>query len=283
MMAPLIDLLNHSFDDNADYEFEITPGQGLHLPGIITLTTNRPLAAGTRIFIKYGDRPNRELLALYGFVLPSNPFDYFYLRLHVPRDKRTAFRRHSTRRQTAIGADGVVASDFVRGVNWMLSGTADVTLAAYALIEQRLTLELAPLNAALQADAVAAQDSRQSQAAWSARAYVAVVQRALNTSVEHIRECIHVIKTSQPVPEFSGERRRDWNLRKVLLVVPGSENTGEEDDFDEFEDEDAELEEEAAEEERAEAEFRKSLQDTSPASPTPSTAPSADQGDAHDL
>jgi len=27
MMAPLIDLLNHSFDDNADYEFEITPAK----------------------------------------------------------------------------------------------------------------------------------------------------------------------------------------------------------------------------------------------------------------
>eukprot|EP00238_Polyblepharides_amylifera_P004963 CAMPEP_0196590656 /NCGR_PEP_ID=MMETSP1081-20130531/67159_1 /TAXON_ID=36882 /ORGANISM="Pyramimonas amylifera, Strain CCMP720" /LENGTH=480 /DNA_ID=CAMNT_0041913811 /DNA_START=44 /DNA_END=1486 /DNA_ORIENTATION=- len=71
-MLPLIDMCNHSFQQNCDTQPNSLGG--------INLVANQHIAQGTPLLLNYGALPNDFLLLDYGFVVPSNPHDYVCLR-----------------------------------------------------------------------------------------------------------------------------------------------------------------------------------------------------------
>lgn len=69
MMVPKVDLANHSFKSNADWEADFAKG-------IITLVATEDIAKGEPVCIDYGgDVDNTQLMRVFGFVVAGNPND----------------------------------------------------------------------------------------------------------------------------------------------------------------------------------------------------------------
>lgn len=69
MMVPKVDLANHSFQSNADWE-------AVFIKGTITLVATQDIAKGEPVCIDYGsDVDNTHLMRVFGFVVPGNPND----------------------------------------------------------------------------------------------------------------------------------------------------------------------------------------------------------------
>lgn len=68
LMAPLLDLANHSADPNC----AIATGSG----GVVAVVAQKKVEAGTPVTISYGPASDAQLLLDYGFTLPegTNPF-----------------------------------------------------------------------------------------------------------------------------------------------------------------------------------------------------------------
>lgn len=83
LMAPRLDLFNHTADPQARGSFGLEPEGGRH----VRVTAYRDFAAGEQVFISYGAHPNSRLLFSYGFVLGSgaaNPFEAVELADSLP-------------------------------------------------------------------------------------------------------------------------------------------------------------------------------------------------------
>ena len=73
MLVPKVDLANHSFRPNADWEVNI-------VNGTMTLVATQDIAKGEPVCIDYGsDLDNTRLMQVFGFVVPGNPNDRFGL------------------------------------------------------------------------------------------------------------------------------------------------------------------------------------------------------------
>lgn len=69
MLVPKIDLANHSFQPNADWEVDFAKGT-------ITLVATQDITKGEPVCICYGsDLDNAQLMRVFGFVVPGNPND----------------------------------------------------------------------------------------------------------------------------------------------------------------------------------------------------------------
>lgn len=75
-MIPLLDILNHSHEQEW-LKFEVKDG-ALHV------LCNYPVKAGEELLSNYGDLSNEQLLFAYGYALPSNPNDCFFVKLKLP-------------------------------------------------------------------------------------------------------------------------------------------------------------------------------------------------------
>ena len=69
MMVPNLDLANHSFQSNADWEADFAKGT-------IALVATEDIAKGEPVCIDYGgDVDNNQLMRVFGFVVTGNPND----------------------------------------------------------------------------------------------------------------------------------------------------------------------------------------------------------------
>mmetsp|Transcript_36277 Transcript_36277/g.79207 ORF Transcript_36277/g.79207 Transcript_36277/m.79207 type:complete len:408 (-) Transcript_36277:44-1267(-) len=66
-LVPVLDLVNHDFEPNV----EVRTADSGH--GAMYLQATRQIQGGEELLRSYGDLSNTELLALYGFSVPSNP------------------------------------------------------------------------------------------------------------------------------------------------------------------------------------------------------------------
>lgn len=73
-MLPLVDMANHSFDNNV----EVLPLDGGKAG--VGLFTKKKVAAGEPLLLSYGPLTNDFLFMDYGFMVPSNPHDRVTLR-----------------------------------------------------------------------------------------------------------------------------------------------------------------------------------------------------------
>ncbi|XP_038977085.1 actin-histidine N-methyltransferase-like [Phoenix dactylifera] len=77
MLLPLIDMCNHSFQPNA----RIVQEQDLDSPNMsLKVVAETPIEQDTPVMLNYGCLSNDLFLLDYGFVIPSNPFDYVELK-----------------------------------------------------------------------------------------------------------------------------------------------------------------------------------------------------------
>nr|XP_010906939.1 actin-histidine N-methyltransferase isoform X1 [Elaeis guineensis] len=77
MLLPLIDMCNHSFQPNA----QIVQEQDINSPNMsIKVVAETPIEQDTPVMLNYGCLSNDLFLLDYGFVIPSNPFDYVELK-----------------------------------------------------------------------------------------------------------------------------------------------------------------------------------------------------------
>eukprot|EP01119_Soliformovum_irregulare_P018099 TRINITY_DN5492_c0_g1_i1.p1 TRINITY_DN5492_c0_g1~~TRINITY_DN5492_c0_g1_i1.p1 ORF type:complete len:734 (-),score=255.62 TRINITY_DN5492_c0_g1_i1:710-2911(-) len=79
VLAPLIDMLNHHpkmkvsfFTDEIKKRFRID--------------AHHEIAEGTQAFINYGNRPNEKLLLYYGFIIPNNDIDWYFVRIGIQNE-----------------------------------------------------------------------------------------------------------------------------------------------------------------------------------------------------
>ena len=69
MMVPQVDLANHSFQSNADWEADFAKAT-------VTLAATKCIAKGEPVCIDYGsDLNNDQMMRVFGFVVPGNPND----------------------------------------------------------------------------------------------------------------------------------------------------------------------------------------------------------------
>ena len=67
VMVPLFDMMNHDFDSTVSHDMDDK--------GNMSIFAGSDILAGSEIFLNYGKFPNEKLLLVYGFVVPSNPFE----------------------------------------------------------------------------------------------------------------------------------------------------------------------------------------------------------------
>ncbi|RHX97359.1 hypothetical protein DYB38_003449 [Aphanomyces astaci] len=67
-MVPVFDMFNHDPFAQMSHGFDPTTNS-------FVLRSHQHWPAGSQVYMNYGALPNHKLLTLYGFVLPSNPFD----------------------------------------------------------------------------------------------------------------------------------------------------------------------------------------------------------------
>ncbi|DAZ99740.1 TPA: hypothetical protein N0F65_003527 [Lagenidium giganteum] len=79
-MVPVFDMLNHDPAAQMQHYYDIEANA-------FVLVSNQHWQAGAQLFVNYGPLSNHKLLALYGFVLPNNPFDA--IDVWVPMDEAT--------------------------------------------------------------------------------------------------------------------------------------------------------------------------------------------------
>ncbi|XWS34440.1 hypothetical protein CRYUN_Cryun21dG0038800 [Craigia yunnanensis] len=77
MMLPLIDMCNHSFNPNARILQEQDAGNPKML---IKVVAERDIKQNDPLLLNYGCLSNDFFLLDYGFVIPSNPYDYIELK-----------------------------------------------------------------------------------------------------------------------------------------------------------------------------------------------------------
>ncbi|XP_021293279.1 histone-lysine N-methyltransferase setd3 isoform X1 [Herrania umbratica] len=77
MMLPLIDMCNHSFDPNAQIVQEQDVGSSKML---IKVVAEKDIKQNDPLLLNYGCLSNDFFLLDYGFVVPSNPYDYIELK-----------------------------------------------------------------------------------------------------------------------------------------------------------------------------------------------------------
>ncbi|XP_022776463.1 ribulose-1,5 bisphosphate carboxylase/oxygenase large subunit N-methyltransferase, chloroplastic isoform X2 [Durio zibethinus] len=77
MMLPLIDMCNHSFNPNARILQEQDAGNPKML---IKVVAERQIQQSDPLLLNYGCLSNDFFLLDYGFVIPSNPYDYIELK-----------------------------------------------------------------------------------------------------------------------------------------------------------------------------------------------------------
>lgn len=95
VMLPIADLFNHDhFDPNVEGRVEPVTPMTFDVTDPIAFVTLRDVEKGSPLRISYGQRPNIELLQMYGFVVPHNPLDWFPLQA-VSLDSSVPAWRHS--------------------------------------------------------------------------------------------------------------------------------------------------------------------------------------------
>ena len=112
-LVPLMDLLNHQFEDEAR-----TTGTEAWRESYVW-RASRHFAAGDEVLWSYGPKPSSALLLSYGFVVDDNPNEAVSVFMNVKKDEPTADARREVLRAAAAqlgsahqqpqpGADGIV-------------------------------------------------------------------------------------------------------------------------------------------------------------------------------
>ncbi|KAI2513833.1 histone-lysine N-methyltransferase [Fragilaria crotonensis] len=84
VMAPLFDMMNHAFDSHVTHEMDSR--------GNMSVFAGSHIQAGSEIFLNYGNFPNEKLLLVYGFTVPSNPYDAVQIYAPIPADSSFALK-----------------------------------------------------------------------------------------------------------------------------------------------------------------------------------------------
>ncbi|KAF9565805.1 hypothetical protein EC968_004029 [Mortierella alpina] len=91
-MVPFLDFANHAAEPNIRWQVD---ADGLRVWGLESLADpslqneQNPGSTDHEVFLSYGNKPNTELLFLYGFTLPDNPTQF--LTLALPLDENDPF------------------------------------------------------------------------------------------------------------------------------------------------------------------------------------------------
>lgn len=107
VMAPFVDMVNHSFSSNAS----VTWAQ----PSQISLRAKTHIPAGAEVLINYGAKTNVELMTTYGFTVPSNPHDEIQAALQGSiRDERGVSAQSLL---SVLGMEGDIDKGYIRLVS----------------------------------------------------------------------------------------------------------------------------------------------------------------------
>ncbi|KAF9950578.1 hypothetical protein BGZ72_007783 [Mortierella alpina] len=88
-MVPFLDFANHAANPNIRWQVD---ADGLRVWGLESLlvgcsdSEQDPSYSGHEVFLSYGNKPNTELLFLYGFTLQDNPTQFLTLALPLDED-----------------------------------------------------------------------------------------------------------------------------------------------------------------------------------------------------
>ncbi|ETW03760.1 hypothetical protein, variant [Aphanomyces invadans] len=103
-MVPVFDMFNHDPHAQMSHGFDPTTNA-------FVLRSHQHWTAGSQVCINYGALPNHKLLTLYGFVLPSNPFDV--VELWAPMSDDAPYYNRKLALMTGHGlADHATAAPF---------------------------------------------------------------------------------------------------------------------------------------------------------------------------
>ncbi|KAF1330913.1 Ribosomal n-lysine methyltransferase set10, partial [Globisporangium splendens] len=95
-MVPVFDMLNHDPEAEMSHYLDIATQT-------FKLVSHQHWSAGAQMYINYGALSNHKLLALYGFVIPNNPYDA--LDLWVPMDEASCSYYHE--KAALLSANGL--------------------------------------------------------------------------------------------------------------------------------------------------------------------------------
>jgi len=230
VMVPYLDMINHKPGIQNNYYYSHGPFTINHPDGTVerksmarsmVLGVDADYKAGSDINIAYSTSSNNiQLLLQYGFVVPDNQHDYVIITLQEPKDEELSRQVEALGPVISVGLNGVVSSDFIRGVNVLMGGRPEVTIDAYKKVLKFVEADLKKFSTTVGEDiAYLKSHPNVDRPEWSAIAYRIEAKKHLRSIIEHLRKCIDDMESGLTLKEFkSSGDKIDWPSRFIKIM-----------------------------------------------------------------
>jgi len=229
VMVPYLDMVNHKpgIANNYYYShgpFTLQKREGgverKSMPRSMVLGADADYKAGQEIHIAYSTSSNNiQLLLQYGFVVQDNEHDYIILTMQEPKDEQISSQVEALGPVISVGLNGVVSSDFIRGINVVMTGKPEISIEAYQKVLKFVELDAQKFKTTLAEDINLLKHGGLSRPKWSAIAYRVEAKKHLKSIMDHLKKCISDLEAGLTLKEVksSGEKI-DWPSRFIKVM-----------------------------------------------------------------
>jgi len=230
VMVPYLDMINHKPGVQNNYYYSHGPFTFINRDGSVerkpmsrsmVLGVDADHKAGTEINIAYSTSSNNiQLLLQYGFLVQDNSQDYIIITMQEPKDEEIARQVEALGPVISVGLNGVVSSDFIRGINVVMNGKPEVTVEAYKKVLKFVDADLKKFSTSVGEDiAYLKSHPGLDRPEWSAFAYRIESKKHLRSIIEHLKKCIDDLESGLTLKEFkSSGDKIDWPSRFIKVM-----------------------------------------------------------------